>query len=40
LGGAGSTHGIHDKFIRFWSENLKAGDHSEDLDLDGKIMFK
>jgi hypothetical protein len=27
-------------YKRFWSENLKGTDHSEDLDVDGKIILK
>jgi hypothetical protein len=25
---------------KFWSENLKGKDHSEDLDVDGKIILE
>jgi len=25
---------------KFWSENLKVKDHSEDIGLDGKIIVK
>jgi hypothetical protein len=25
---------------RFWQENLKGRDHSEDIDVDGKIISK
>jgi hypothetical protein len=25
---------------KFWSENVKGRDHSEDLDVDGKIIFE
>jgi hypothetical protein len=26
-------------YIKFWSENLKGRDHSEDLGVDGKIIL-
>jgi hypothetical protein len=27
-------------YIKFWSENLKGSDHSEDLGVDGKIILE
>jgi hypothetical protein len=36
----GRTYSTLEMHTQFWSENLKARDHSEDLDLDGKIMFE
>jgi hypothetical protein len=27
-------------YIKFWSETLKGRDHSEDVRIDGKIVFK
>jgi hypothetical protein len=39
MGGTCRAHGIDEKkIIKFWSENLKGRDHSEDLGVDGKII--
>jgi hypothetical protein len=39
--GAGSMHGTDEKMHRkFWLENLKGRDHSEDLDIDGLIILE
>jgi hypothetical protein len=35
------THGRNEKFTKkFWSENLKGRDDSEDLDVDGMLILK
>jgi hypothetical protein len=36
MGGACNTHGRDERQAKFWSENLKGKDHSEDLGVDGK----
>jgi hypothetical protein len=39
MGETYSTHGSEDKFIQDFScKNLKGRDHSEDVDVDGKII--
>jgi hypothetical protein len=38
MGGACNTHGINEKCINVWSENVKGRGHSEDLGVDGKII--
>jgi len=35
-----STHGIGEINTKFWSENLKGRDHSEDLAVDGRIILE
>jgi hypothetical protein len=35
------SHGLYVKYIQnFWSGNLKGIDHSEDLDVDGRIILE
>jgi hypothetical protein len=31
---------MKDAYTIFWSENLKGRDHSEDLGVDGRIIFE
>jgi hypothetical protein len=33
-------HAWTDEKYNFWSENLKGRDHSEDVDVDGRIILK
>jgi len=41
MGGACNTHERFEKWIKkFWSENLKGRNHSEDLGIDGKIILE
>jgi hypothetical protein len=39
MSGACRTHGRDEKFVVFWLENLKGRDHSEDMDIDGRIIL-
>jgi hypothetical protein len=40
MGGACSRHGIErEKYIQFYSENLKGREQLEDLRVDGKIEW-
>jgi hypothetical protein len=38
MGGSCSTHGRDEKCHE--SENMKVRDHSEDLDVDGKVILE
>jgi hypothetical protein len=38
MDGACNMHDIDDVLTKFWSENLKVRDHSQDLGVDGKIL--
>jgi len=38
--GYGARMGAMRNTYKIWSENLKVRDHSEDLDVDGKIILK
>jgi hypothetical protein len=40
MGGAYSTHERDEKFIQNFGQNLKARDHLEEIDIDGKIILK
>jgi hypothetical protein len=41
MGGACSTDGRCEKLIEsFWSENLKGKDHSEDINVEGRIILE
>jgi hypothetical protein len=33
-------HVRNEKCMQVWSENLKGGDHLEDLGIDGKIILE
>jgi len=39
MGGACLTRGIDQNCAKFWSENLKGRDHSEDPGVVGRIML-
>jgi hypothetical protein len=34
------AHSIYEMVTVFWLENLKGRDHSEDLDVDGRIILE
>jgi hypothetical protein len=38
MGGGCSAHGRGKMHVKFWSENPKGKDHSEDLRVDGNII--
>jgi hypothetical protein len=38
MGGACSMHRRDEMHTKFWSENLKGGDHLEDLVIDRRII--
>jgi hypothetical protein len=40
MGGACSTHERLETHMKYWSENQKGRDLSEDLDVDGKIVLE
>jgi hypothetical protein len=40
MGGACSTYGRDEIYPKFWSENLKERDHSEDLGMDREIILQ
>jgi hypothetical protein len=40
MGGQCNTHGRDEMYTKFWLENLKERDHSEDLGADGKIILE
>jgi hypothetical protein len=41
MGGAYSKHGRDEiRIKKYWSQNLKGTDHSEDLGVDGKIILE
>lgn len=40
VGGACSTHGKDEMRNKFWSENLRRGDHVEGLDVDEWVILK
>jgi hypothetical protein len=41
MGRACRTYGRNEKFVQdFGRKNLKVKDHSEDLDVDGKIILE
>jgi hypothetical protein len=40
MGGACNTHGRVKIPTKFWSENVKGGDHSEDLYVYGEIILE
>jgi len=41
MGGAFSTRGKDEKIhTKFWSENLKGRGHSDDTDVDGRIILE
>jgi hypothetical protein len=40
MGGACSTYGGREVYTRFWWENLRERDHSEDPGLDGRIILR
>jgi len=35
-----SANGRDEIYTRFWSENLKGRNHSQDLEVEGKIILK
>jgi hypothetical protein len=39
MGGVRSTHGRREIHTKFWLDNLKGRDHSEDLDVDRMIIL-
>jgi hypothetical protein len=38
MGGACSTYGRREMHTKFWTENMKGGDHMEDPGIDEKIL--
>jgi len=40
MGGACSTHGIDEECMQDSGRSLKGRDHSDDLDLDGRVLLE
>lgn len=40
MGGTSSTYSGDEKYIEFYSTNLKVRGHLEDADVDGNIILK
>jgi hypothetical protein len=41
MGGKSSTNGRNEKMhTKFWSENLKGIEHSEDIEVEGRIILE
>jgi len=39
MGGHVARMGRSEMYTRYWSENLKGRDHSQDLGVDGRIIL-
>jgi len=40
MGGSCSMHGEIGAYTKFWSEDPKGRDHSEDVGVDGRIILE